>query len=159
MNFENLSTIELADKVLPFFNDHDRTNLYKPFLNFGFTENDLTGEYQRLMYDTINVLKTSLKYIEPQGDSGQYFLLSPLGRQVKNAGGHFAYLKKIEYKDTAEKERQELNDEKLKYDIKNSKRIFKTYWWTFGIAIAGFIIALGLGILKLIEVLNVSHLK
>lgn len=40
-------------------------------------------------------------------------------------------------------EKEKLNLEKLKYDIKNSKRIFKTYWWTFGISIAGLLLALG----------------
>jgi len=38
---------------------------------------------------------------------------------------------------------ERLNLEKLRYDVKNSKRIFKTYWWTFVISILGFLFALG----------------
>lgn len=36
-------------------------------------------------------------------------------------------------------------------DLRNSERIFKTYWWTFGIAVAAFLISLCLLFLKLAE--------
>lgn len=39
-------------------------------------------------------------------------------------------------------EYEQLNTEKLKYDIKNAKRIFQTYWWTFILAILAFLISL-----------------
>ncbi|HYJ64519.1 MAG TPA: hypothetical protein VEV62_12300 [Parafilimonas sp.] len=50
-----------------------------------------------------------------------------------------------------EMEKERLGFEKLKIDTKNAKRIFKTYWWTFGFAVAGFLISLVLLILKLKE--------
>lgn len=37
---------------------------------------------------------------------------------------------------------EKLKLEKLKYDIKNSKRMFKTYWWTFAFALIAFIISI-----------------
>jgi len=40
-------------------------------------------------------------------------------------------------------EKEKLDFEKLKYDVKSSKRIYKSYWWTFFISILGFILALG----------------
>ncbi|HEV8079856.1 MAG TPA: hypothetical protein VGP43_04030 [Chitinophagaceae bacterium] len=48
-------------------------------------------------------------------------------------------------------EKEKLNLEKLKYDVKNSKRIFRTYWWTFCISIAGFLLALGKIIYDLLQ--------
>ncbi|HUH73000.1 MAG TPA: hypothetical protein VLZ75_01210 [Chitinophagales bacterium] len=39
-------------------------------------------------------------------------------------------------------ERNTLELEKLRYDVKNSKRIYKTYWYTFFFALSGFIYAL-----------------
>lgn len=49
--------------------------------------------------------------------------------------------------------------EKLKYDFKNAKRIFKTYWISFGISIAAFIMALVLSILKILEWLQSPPVK
>lgn len=49
-------------------------------------------------------------------------------------------IKSHEINNKKEKERLEL--EKLKYDIKNAKRIYKTYWWTFIFAIIALIISL-----------------
>ncbi len=46
-------------------------------------------------------------------------------------------------------ENEFLAREKLKYDLKNAKRIFRTYWWTFGIAIISFLVSLALLILRL----------
>jgi hypothetical protein len=81
------------------------------------------------------------------------------GRAAQKAGGHFAYLKSLDDKALADKERQRLNDEKLKYDVKNAKRIFKTYWWTFCFSVIGLAISLTLGILKLLEVFQHKFLK
>ena len=157
MDLTEILTIDLADKVLPFFNDHDMTNMYKPFLDIGITEDEIRLN-QTKIYETLNVLK-NLQYIVSAGDSNNFKLLTEIGRKVKSAGGHFAYLKNIADKEFAETERQKLSDEKLKYDVKNAKRIFKTYWWTFGIAIAGFAISLVLAILKVIEIIKVPVVK
>lgn len=50
-----------------------------------------------------------------------------------------------------EETRNTLTSKKLEYDVKNAERIYKTYWWTFVLAIAGFAISLTLLILKLKE--------
>lgn len=42
--------------------------------------------------------------------------------------------------ETEEKKKLEL--EKLKFDVKNTKRIYKTYWWTFVFALIGFVYVL-----------------
>jgi|ERR1035437_2488747 hypothetical protein len=46
-------------------------------------------------------------------------------------------------------EKDRLANDKLKVDLKNAKRISKTYWLTFGIAVAAFLISLVLLIIKL----------
>lgn len=157
MNLDKMSSIELADKVLPFFNDYDMTNIYGAFTKAGLSNKEI--QELRLIDETIFALKNTLGYIEKTGNSGQWYLLTDLGRHVKKSGGHFAYLKKIEEKALADTERQRLNDEKLKYDVKNAKRIFKTYWWTFAFALVGLFISLGLAILKLLEVFQDKPVK
>ena len=58
----------------------------------------------------------------------------------------FNYIQQTE----REAEEKELQFQKLKYDVKNAKRIFKTYWVTFGIAVAGLLISLVLLIFRLV---------
>lgn len=50
---------------------------------------------------------------------------------------------------TEENAKIKLANKKLKIDIANAERINATYWWTFGIAVAAFLISLVLLILKL----------
>lgn len=142
MQIDKLPIIEIADKVLLQFNDHEMTGLYFPFIKAGLPENEIQeGKHSLLISNTIDIL-TRLGYIEKTG-TGQWYSLTDFGRQIKDAGGHLAYENKIANKAKIDKERQRLNDEKLRYDVKNAKRIFKTYWWTFTISIVGFLLALG----------------
>jgi len=83
-----------------------------------------------------------------------YLELTDKGRNAKKAGGHFSYLQQLASKAAIESERQKLNDEKLRLDLKNSKRIFKTYWWTFTFALISFIYVLIQIVLKLVEALK-----
>lgn len=50
--------------------------------------------------------------------------------------------KAIYEKQKAEAEKEALLSEKSKYDVKNAKRIFNTYWWTFGMSILGIFLSL-----------------
>ena len=142
MNLENVSTIELVDKVLPFFNDHDFTNLYDPFLAIGFTESDLTGPKQRLMYDTLSVLKNSLEYVFPYGDSGQYFLLTQLGREVKISGGHFAYLNKIVERESINNLRLERKDKADKLDLQIKEWQVRTKYFPYIVSILALTVSI-----------------
>lgn len=49
---------------------------------------------------------------------------------------------KQEQDSQVDKDRRTLNDEKLIYEVANIKRIYKTYWWTFGAAVAALLISL-----------------
>src|ERR1044072_3535592 len=56
--------------------------------------------------------------------------------------------KQIE-KERKEEIKERLAQEKLEIDYKNAKRVFKTYWWTFGFAVVGLLISLFLLFLKI----------
>lgn len=59
-----------------------------------------------------------------------------------NSGG-FSHIYDIGSQEIKRKEERDILElEKLKYDTKNAKRIFKTYWWTFGFALIALLISL-----------------
>lgn len=51
----------------------------------------------------------------------------------------------------SKKELEKLTLEKARYDVKNAKRIYRTYWWTFTFSLIALIVSLILLILKLYE--------
>jgi len=58
-------------------------------------------------------------------------------------GGFTSIFEKAYQEQEIEREKGKLNLEKLRYDVKNARRIYKTYWWTFVISILGLALALG----------------
>jgi len=70
------------------------------------------------------------------------------GADVLKYGG---YEKWITDKENDEKEKNRLEREKLKYDVGNAKRIYKTYWLTFWMALIAFAISVILGMKQLLE--------
>ena len=76
------------------------------------------------------------------------FNVTLFGKTFLLEGGFSRIAKEIESAFLFEAEKEKLNFEKLKYDVKNSKRIFNTYWFTFGFALAGLLISIVLLILK-----------
>jgi len=66
----------------------------------------------------------------------QFYKITPIGITYYN------YLKN-------EWEKDILQERKLRIDVKNAERIFKTYWITFGMALLGLAISIYLLILKL----------
>lgn len=155
-----ITPLEIADKTLLAFDDNIITDIDTALNNAGFTY-EIIDQYElnRQVAHSKLILSDSLRYIEPTGNGGNWFLLTELGRIVKQSGGHFEYIKKLEKKNASENERQNLNDEKLRYDVKNSKRIFKTYWFTFWFSVIGLGISLTLGVLKLLEVFQHTPVK
>lgn len=130
-----------VDKLLPLLPDFSHFNLSTIIINSNWTQQDKDEAYDLDRYIQVLLIER-LNYVDGNVDAFD-IELNDTGRQVKKLGGHFAYLKKLDDKVAADLERQKLNDEKLKYDIKNAKRIFKTYWWTFAISILAFLLALG----------------
>jgi hypothetical protein len=74
------------------------------------------------------------------------FELTEKARLVKQKGGI------VEYNIFIKKQ-----DQKLEYDLKNAKRVYQTYWFTFGIAVLAFLISLVLVILKIREPATPAH--
>lgn len=72
--------------------------------------------------DAIEILLVDrLKYAEYIGSNKFSFKLTELGRQVKNKGGHYGYLKSIETEKETELKRKDLSDKKLLLDIFNAE--------------------------------------
>ncbi len=67
--------------------------------------------------------------------------VTPIASDFLETGGFTKIGEANFYKQKAEKAKEELSFEKLKYDVKNSRRIFKTYWWTFSISILALILS------------------
>src|SRR5689334_12725833 len=113
----------LIDKLLPYYPDFDS---FDPLWcdQSKWTEKDKNS----LVYNQERVIKLLLRmdYVT-EDEYNHVFELTDKGRNAKKAGGHFAYLQQISDKAAIEAERQKLNDEKLRLDVKNSRRIFKTY--------------------------------
>lgn len=74
---------------------------------------------------------------------------TPLINDFMKKGGFTRIAEQQEHEKKQREETEKLNLEKLKYDVRNSKRIFKTYWVTFGMALIGLIVSLILLILKI----------
>lgn len=57
-------------------------------------------------------------------------------------GGFMAIFVEQEKERLEVEEKKKMELEKLRFDVKNTKRIYKTYWWTFGFALIGFVYVL-----------------
>jgi hypothetical protein len=90
------------------------------------------------------------KLAEPAGDQNDHSLLklTRLGNETFSKMTLAEYEEKIKKDQEKKKTYDELSLEKLSIDLKNAKRVYQTYWWTFGIAVAGFIISIVLLILR-----------
>ena len=141
--------IIFLDRLLPLYTDMEFSSASDVNLST-WTEQDRTYVYQSDLY--LRKLLLSFRYAIEK-DNGN-LELTDIGRNAKKAGGHFAYLKQLSEKAAAESERLKLNDEKLRLDLKNSKRIFKSYWWTFAFALVSFIYVLIQIVLKISEVIK-----
>jgi predicted methyltransferase len=125
---------KLAEEIIYFIKENDnRVRI-----------NTLFNKFNLELIDKNFLVKTLKEFGIIRIDKGLYSLTKK--------GLSFVSFEEIENKEKIEFERQKLTDEKLKYDVKNSQRIFKTYWWTFTFSIIALIISLTLAILKLLEV-------
>lgn len=100
-----------------------------------------------------------------ENSSNPVFRLSHEGHLgIDEYGSYLKYIEALEASHAEQdaerliiKKREKLSDEKLEYDVKNAKRIFKTYWWSFWFAVIALAISLTLGILKVLEWLKPPH--
>lgn len=94
----------------------------------------LTEYYPRLLYPKTDI-------------NEDLFWTTEYVKGFLHKGGFTQLYNKEHEKAIRQDEKETLELEKLKYDVKNAKRIYKTYWWTFAFAL----IALGASIFNLIK--------
>lgn len=95
----------------------------------------------RVLFHILNNHYPALLY-PISGPSEESFWTNDYAKAFITEGG-FSKLFDDEFvQENHNNEFQKLSLEKLKYDTKNAKRIFKTYWWTFFIALLAFLISL-----------------
>ena len=70
-----------------------------------------------------------------------------LAYDIYENGGWLKYMKRLHVEKQLEDLKKKLEIEKLKFDVKNSKRIYNTYWWTFIFSIISLIYV----VLKIIQ--------
>lgn len=68
--------------------------------------------------------------------------ISPIANDFLKNGGFTRIGEAYSVKQKNKEQIESLSLEKLRYDVKNTKRIFKTYWWTFGISILALLLSL-----------------
>lgn len=73
------------------------------------------------------------------GNSGSIVDITSEGLSVIENGGYKNFIDNIKVKKI---KKEAYDEEKSRYDLANAKRIYKTYWWTFGFALAAFLISL-----------------
>ena len=76
--------------------------------------------------------------------------ITPFAKTFLWHGGFAKVAQEIQVQKQLEAEKEKLGLEKLRYEVKNTKRIYKTYWFTFLAAIIGLVISLVLFLLKLL---------
>lgn len=101
-------------------------------VNEGFANRDITRPV-----DPISSSLTGKSYFETS-----YLFLTDKGRELQSIGSYSLFEESIREKERIEEELLKLNLEKLKFDVKNARRIFNTYWWTFGFSIVAFVVSI-----------------
>ncbi len=129
------------DKLFKFFPYPDRFNLEDII-----EASDLSPAEKLLAkenYAIEKMLITDFGYVEYSDKSNSYLKLTPLGIEVKNAGGHFSYIKQIADKKTLDKERQERKDKSDKLDLKIKDWQVKTKWFPYAVSLIALIVSIG----------------
>lgn len=95
------------------------------------------------LFYTLKEYHPFLLYPEDQDDvTEEGFWANDYAEVFLHRGGFSQLFDIEEARQNQKTEREKLEIEKLKYDLKNAKRIFKTYWWTFTFALIAFLISL-----------------
>lgn len=91
---------------------------------------------------SIPILKGLITIKTDVGPDSTNIALTEKGREVRSVGGIFAFDIKQKTIKELEGKREALSDAKLETDLRNARRIYKAYYWSFGLSIAAFLISL-----------------
>jgi len=132
-----------CDKVLDYMVAHNgrvsRSDL-KYVLSKGF---NVHSAIQHLVDD--NCIKEF-----PVGSS--YYDIITKGTEIHGNGGYKELFERLKKQQEEQKEKDALTDKKLKVDLANAERVYKTYFSTRAMAITATIISIALLLLRLAEV-------
>jgi len=76
------------------------------------------------------------------GPTEELFWATGYVKAFLSEGGFSSLFDKENAKQEKIRASEELNQEKLKYETRNAKRIYKTYWWTFFFALIALLVSL-----------------
>ncbi|RYG08471.1 MAG: hypothetical protein EOO07_25565, partial [Chitinophagaceae bacterium] len=83
--------------------------------------------------------------IEKRNQTSPYYDIRSKGREIHEMGGYKVFLQKQADDEARRKETEELTDRKMRVDLANAERVYKTYRSTRAMAILAFIFsAIGL---------------
>jgi hypothetical protein len=105
-----------------------------------------------------NDIRAALRQLEKDGYAeiddymNDWYIRTGDGATFFDKGGYKKHFEKLNQEVEDKKERDRLSDEKLKIDLANAQRVYKTYFSTRAMAIAGAIVSVLLLLLKLAEV-------
>ncbi|HWB28833.1 MAG TPA: hypothetical protein VG738_25340 [Chitinophagaceae bacterium] len=108
--------------------------------------NNLVSAFNQLIKDG---------YIQKDNATQDWYTIFGTGSAFIHNGGYKAYFKELERKEVKDKNSKEIAERKTSIDILNAERVYKSYPFTRFAAIFGFISALVLLILKLLEVFGI----
>jgi len=134
---------DIANDALLHANEHTSNGIWTVLDDAGYTQEFI------LENDLRNVMEEAIEYlankglIEYEDKTYQWFKVTDSGRKVKQKGGISYYEEYVRKQEKEQYQRQLKSDEKLDFDLKNAKRVYKTYWWTFTIAILAFLLSVG----------------
>ena len=116
-DFENAP--KTIDYFFQYFPEYDTFHLFDIIKKSDLSTSDKYIVHEN---DAIEIMLVDrLKYAVYVGNTKLIFKLTDLGRQVKNIGGHFAYLKSLENEKQQDLQRKNLTDKKLIIDIFNAE--------------------------------------
>lgn len=77
--------------------------------------------------------------------NANHFRIEPIAGKTEKFIDNGGFRKRFDIQKGKKKRHEEVDNltfEKLKYDVKNSKRMYKTYWWTFSFALIALLISI-----------------
>lgn len=149
-----MDTPKFINKVLLHLNSMYPNPVHmKEYFRTLFPSNESNQHDMRLSI-TETLLADELVDLSDDKKSKVFLVINKKGQEVLREGGYEKYIEKRASQTDRQNEIENLTYKKLKYDTANSARIFKTYWWTFGLSVAAFVISTLLLILKLIDIAN-----
>ena len=154
---KDIKALDIADKILLEFEDNLMADFDNIAHNAGFTY-EIIEEFDLVIksIQAKNILSESLKYIKQTDKTSDWFILTDLGRQVKKAGGHFAYLKLLETNAAATLKRQVIKDQSDELDLKIKYWQVKTKYLPY---IFSTIALIGTGISIFISIKALNYKK